>query len=58
MGGATVITHLDHRIAMSALVLGCASNRPVSIDDAAPITTSFPDFIPLMNALGTEITLL
>ncbi|GGO08614.1 3-phosphoshikimate 1-carboxyvinyltransferase [Iodidimonas muriae] len=58
LGGATITTHLDHRIAMSALVLGCASDRPVSIDDAAPITTSFPDFMPLMNALGTEITLL
>lgn len=51
-GGATVRTHLDHRIAMSFYVLGLAAQQPVTIDDARPIATSFPDFLPLMQALA------
>ena len=43
-GGGTVATHLDHRIAMSFLVLGLAADEPVTVDDAAPIATSFPEF--------------
>jgi 3-phosphoshikimate 1-carboxyvinyltransferase len=54
-GGGTVATHLDHRIAMSFLVMGLASEQPVSVDDGAMIATSFPDFVPLMAALGAEI---
>ncbi|PCJ03197.1 MAG: 3-phosphoshikimate 1-carboxyvinyltransferase [Alphaproteobacteria bacterium] len=54
-GGACVETALDHRIAMSFLILGTVTQEPVSIDDAAPIKTSFPNFIELMNDLGTEI---
>ena len=54
-GGGTVETHLDHRIAMSFLVMGLASQDPVTIDDGAPIATSFPDFLPLMRRLGAEI---
>ena len=53
-GGAVATTHLDHRIAMSFLVLGLASRSSVGIDDAGPITTSFPDFIPLMTRLGAR----
>ena len=49
-----VATHLDHRIAMSFLVLGLAAERPVTIDDAAPIATSFPDFLDLMTGLGAR----
>ena len=55
-GGATCATHLDHRIAMSFLVLGMAAKAPVSVDDAAPIATSFPDFTALMRRLGAELT--
>ena len=55
-GGATCATHIDHRIAMSFLVLGLASKSPISIDDGAPIATSFPVFEPLMRGLGAEIT--
>ena len=51
-GGAAVETHLDHRMAMAFLVLGLATNQPVRIDDARPIATSFPDFLPLMTRLG------
>ncbi|MCB9990311.1 MAG: 3-phosphoshikimate 1-carboxyvinyltransferase [Rhodospirillales bacterium] len=54
-GGTLIDTALDHRIAMSFLVLGCAANDPVEIDDAAPINTSFPGFVDLMNELGAAI---
>lgn len=54
-GGVCVETALDHRIAMSFLVLGCVSEEPVSVDDGAPIKTSFPNFIELMNDLGADI---
>ncbi|ETX13994.1 3-phosphoshikimate 1-carboxyvinyltransferase [Roseivivax halodurans JCM 10272] len=55
-GGATVESRLDHRIAMSFLVLGFASREPVRVDDAGPIATSFPIFEPLMTRLGASIT--
>jgi len=54
-GGATCETHLDHRIAMSFLCLGMASQHPVSVDDGGPIATSFPIFEPLMAGLGARI---
>ena len=54
-GGATVATHLDHRIAMSFLVMGRASEAPVTIDDAAMIATSFPTFRPALERLGASI---
>lgn len=54
-GGATIETALDHRIAMSFLVLGTATPEPVTVDDATPIQTSFPTFIPLMQDLGCNI---
>ncbi|MGY6632259.1 MAG: 3-phosphoshikimate 1-carboxyvinyltransferase [Alkalilacustris sp.] len=54
-GGATVATHLDHRIAMSFLCLGLVARTPVTVDDAGPIATSFPDFLPLMAALGAQM---
>ncbi len=50
-GGGMVVTHMDHRIAMSALVLGLASRAPVAVDDAAFIETSFPGFASLINGL-------
>ena len=55
-GGATCATHLDHRIAMSFLVLGMAAKAPVSVDDAGPIATSFPDFTALMRGLGASLS--
>ena len=54
-GGAKVETHGDHRIAMAALVLGTASDRPVTIDKAWMMSTSYPGFIEDMNALGAMI---
>ncbi len=55
-GGVTVASELDHRIAMSFLVLGLASERPVTIDDDAPIETSFPDFTAAMAGIGARFT--
>lgn len=55
-GGGTVATHMDHRIAMSALVMGCAADQRVTVDDTAFIATSFPDFIPMMRSLGAELS--
>jgi 3-phosphoshikimate 1-carboxyvinyltransferase len=55
-GGGLVATHMDHRIAMSALVMGLASDKPVQVDDTAFIATSFPDFIPMMRSLGAEFS--
>lgn len=54
-GGGMVKVHLDHRIAMSFLVLGLAADEPVRVDDAGPIETSFPGFQDLMNGLGAFI---
>ncbi|MCG6901067.1 MAG: 3-phosphoshikimate 1-carboxyvinyltransferase [Rhodobacter sp.] len=54
-GGGRAATHLDHRIAMSFLCCGLAAQKPVSIDDAGPITTSFPIFEPLMAGLGAQL---
>ncbi len=54
-GGGKVVTHMDHRIAMSFLVMGLASRIHVSVDDASFIATSFPGFAELMNRLGARI---
>jgi 3-phosphoshikimate 1-carboxyvinyltransferase len=54
-GEGTVETHLDHRIAMAFLVLGLAAEKPVTVDDANMIATSFPEFMGLMRGLGAEI---
>ena len=54
-GGGLVATHMDHRIAMSALMMGLASDAPVKVDDTAFIATSFPDFVPMMRKLGAEL---
>lgn len=55
IGGGTVTTHLDHRIAMSFLVLGLRAERPVTIDDRRMIATSFPEFMDMMTNLGAKI---
>jgi 3-phosphoshikimate 1-carboxyvinyltransferase len=55
-GGATVVTHGDHRIAMSHLVLGLASVESVAVDEPGMIATSFPGFVALMNGLGADIS--
>jgi len=54
-GGATIATHLDHRIAMSFAVAGLVSRSAVTIDDMAPVATSFPAFVELMKSLGADV---
>ncbi|HEY4636344.1 MAG TPA: 3-phosphoshikimate 1-carboxyvinyltransferase [Rhodospirillales bacterium] len=54
-GGGTVATHMDHRIAMSFLVMGLASDKPVGADDISFVATSFPGFSELMQKLGADI---
>ena len=51
-GGGTVTTHLDHRIAMSFLIMGLAAKTPVTVDDVGMVATSFPVFESLMTNLG------
>jgi 3-phosphoshikimate 1-carboxyvinyltransferase len=54
-GGGMVVTHMDHRLAMSAVVLGVSAAAPVQIDDIGFIDTSFPGFVALMNRLGAGL---
>ncbi len=58
VGGGTVTTHLDHRIAMSFLIMGMAADKPVSVDDGTVMATSFPGFADLMNGAGASIVVL
>ena len=53
-GGATIATHMDHRIAMSFLILGLKSQQPVIVDDVSMIETSFPSFFTVMESLGAR----
>jgi 3-phosphoshikimate 1-carboxyvinyltransferase len=55
-GGGVVATHLDHRIAMSFLVMGLATRNAMTIDDSRMIATSFPTFRPLMASLGAQFS--
>lgn len=54
-GGGTCASELDHRIAMSFMVMGMATQKPVSVDDGSPIATSFPIFEGLMGNLGAQL---
>jgi 3-phosphoshikimate 1-carboxyvinyltransferase len=54
-GGGQVTTHMDHRIAMSALVLGLGAGKPVQADDVSFVATSFPGFADLMRSLGADL---
>jgi 3-phosphoshikimate 1-carboxyvinyltransferase len=54
-GGGDVKTHMDHRIAMAALVMGLGGENPVRIDDSAFIATSFPGFVELMRSIGADL---
>jgi len=53
-GGGLIATHMDHRLGMAFLTLGLGARKPVTVDDAGMIATSFPDFVPLMTRLGAQ----
>jgi 3-phosphoshikimate 1-carboxyvinyltransferase len=55
-GGGVVATHMDHRIAMSFLVMGLAAGKPVRVDDGSFIATSFPGFVPMLRGLGADLS--
>jgi len=55
VGGCSVESHGDHRIAMASLVLGLGAEQPMTVDRAEMIATSFPGFVPLMQGLGADI---
>jgi 3-phosphoshikimate 1-carboxyvinyltransferase len=55
-GGGLVATHMDHRIAMAALAMGFATDRPVGVDDTGFIATSFPGFVDMMRGLGGSLS--
>ncbi|XWN32244.1 MAG: 3-phosphoshikimate 1-carboxyvinyltransferase [Devosia sp.] len=57
VGGGTVVTHLDHRIAMSFLIFGLAADTPVHVDDHSVMATSFPGFLDLIGELGGRVSL-
>jgi 3-phosphoshikimate 1-carboxyvinyltransferase len=54
-GGGVVKTHMDHRIAMSFLIMGMASENPVKVDDTGMISTSFPNFVSLIKSIGGNL---
>ena len=54
-GGGLIEAKLDHRISMSFMVMGMASEKPVTTDDVSSVATSFPEFISLMNKAGADI---
>ena len=54
-GGVEIASRLDHRIAMAFMVLGMGAREAVRIDDIAPVATSFPGFVGLMNELGAAV---
>ena len=51
-GGSSIMTNYDHRVAMSALILGLGAKSQIRIDDISPIATSFPDFMEIYNRIG------
>ena len=55
-GGGIVATHMDHRLAMAALVMGIAGDKPVGVDDMSFIATSFPTFVEMMRGLGADFS--
>ena len=50
-GGATIATLLDHRIAMSMAVAALHADAPVTLDDVAPVATSYPAFFATLDQL-------
>ncbi|MES2676959.1 MAG: 3-phosphoshikimate 1-carboxyvinyltransferase [Pseudomonadota bacterium] len=51
---AKIKVHLDHRIAMSFLIMGLRVKNGVEIDDCEAIKTSFPNFMQIFSGFGVE----
>jgi len=56
IGGGKVVSHHDHRIAMSFAIAGLCATNTILIDDCANVNTSFPDFVALASQLGLNIS--
>ena len=54
-GGGRITVGHDHRIAMGFLTMGLGTEQPITVDDTAPIATSFPDFVEVMRSLGAQL---
>src|SRR5262249_49377701 len=54
-GGTSLAVNLDHRPAMSFLVMGLAARKAIRLDDGTPIDTSSPGFVDRMNGIGAGI---
>ena len=56
VGGCSIDSELDHRIAMSFLILGLISKEPIKVLRPSTIETSFPNFYKIMIELGANFT--
>jgi 3-phosphoshikimate 1-carboxyvinyltransferase len=56
IGGGTVVSHGDHRIAMAFSIAGLRANAPITVLDCANVNTSFPEFRDLVSDLGLNLT--
>ena len=55
-GGIEIKTNLDHRMAMSALIMGLVSKKEIKIDNSDTIKTSFPSFYKVMIKVGAKLS--
>jgi len=55
LGGGTIESHGDHRIAMAFAVAGLVARSPIEIRDVANVATSFPGFLEIARAAGLQI---
>jgi 3-phosphoshikimate 1-carboxyvinyltransferase len=55
IGGGSIDSHGDHRIAMSFAIAGLVASAPIAIGDCANVATSFPGFMELANGVGFRL---
>ena len=55
LGGGTVHSHGDHRIAMAFVMAGLRARGPIEIEDCANVKTSFPNFVSLAGQAGITL---
>ena len=56
IGGGSVDSHGDHRIAMSFAMAALRASGDISIDDCANVNTSFPGFVELAASVGLQVS--